>query len=177
MKLHIGCGPKYLEGYKHMDAMEYPHVDYIGTADNLSVIADASLDEIYGSHILEHIGRLEIETVLKEWCRVLKPGGVIRLAVPDFGAVVAHYNEHQNLDKVMGLLYGGQTYEFNFHYQAYDLPRLTRLLTDAGFENVTHYDWQTFLPEDYDDFSKAYLPHMDFENGRLMSLNVTGTKR
>lgn len=177
MKLHIGCGTKYIDGFKHMDAIPRNHVDYVGNANDLSFLQDNSLDEIYACHILEHIGRLEIKDLLKEWSRVVKPGGSMRLAVPDFEAVVLHYNEHKNLDIIMGLLYGGQDYEFNFHYQAYDFNRLEKLLLEVGFTNVQKYDWQEFLPENYDDFSKAYLPHMDFENGRLMSLNIIATKK
>jgi len=50
------------------------------------------------------------------------------------------------------------------------------LLEDADFSGVAKYDWREFLPPDYDDYSRAYLPHMDFENGRQMSLNVVATK-
>ncbi|GMO47366.1 MAG: hypothetical protein Ta2B_29430 [Termitinemataceae bacterium] len=74
---------------------------------------------------------------------------------------------------VLGLLYGGQNYDYNFHYQTYDFSRLKKLLESAGFSNIACYDWEDFLPDGYDDYSRAYLPHMDFENGTLMSLNVT----
>lgn len=76
----------------------------------------------------------------------------------------------------MGLLYGGQNYEYNFHYQTYDFQRLKDLLQHAGFSEVERYDWRDFLPEGYDDYSRSYLPHMDFEQGRLMSLNVIAKK-
>ena len=38
MKLHIGCGDKYLPGYKHLDIIEREHIDYITSADDLSMI-------------------------------------------------------------------------------------------------------------------------------------------
>ncbi len=82
----------------------------------------------------------------------------------------------KNLELIMGLLYGGQNYEYNFHYQAYDFNRLSDLLKEVGFSKIERYDWKDFLPPDYDDFSRAYLPHMDFEKGRLMSLNVIAIK-
>ena len=100
----------------------------------------------------------------------------MRIAVPDFESIVREYIESKNLDIVMGLLYGGQGYESNFHYQAYDYSRIKRLLLAAGFQQVDRYDWRDFLPDGYDDFSRAYLPHMDFENGRLMSLNIIARK-
>jgi len=177
MKLHIGCGEKYLPGYKHLDARPYPHVDYVGKADDLSRFANGTITEIYACHILEHFPRHAILNVLKEWNRVLIPNGTLRIAVPDFEAIVKEYQANKDLDKVLGLLYGGQNYEYNYHYQAYDFERIKRLLTEAGFIGVSYYDWHTFLPDGYDDFSRAYLPHMDFQNGRLMSLNVIATKR
>lgn len=114
--------------------------------------------------------------MLNEWFRVLEPDGVIRIAVPDFGAVVEEYLASGDLELVMGMLYGRQNYEYNFHYQTYDFNRLKRLLTAAGFTNVARYDWRDFLPPGYDDYSRSYLPHMDFEHGRLMSLNVVAIK-
>ena len=58
----------------------------------------------------------------------------------------------------------------------YDFNSLKFILEKTGYENIRLYNWKTFLPADYDDYSRAYLPHMDFENGRLMSLNVIATK-
>ena len=116
MKLHIGCGKKYLPGYKHLDIIKYPHVDYVTTANDLSMFDNESLEEIYACHILEHFSRIEIKNVLKEWRRCLMRGGILRIAVPDFEAIVAEYLSSGDLEKVMGLLYGGQNYKYNFHF-------------------------------------------------------------
>ena len=58
----------------------------------------------------------------------------------------------------------------------FDFPYLKEQLEEAGFADVGRYDWREFLPDGYDDYSRSYLPHMDFENGRLMSLNVKARK-
>lgn len=178
MKLHIGCGERFLPGYKHLDARKFPHVDYVtDKLDNLEMFADNSVEEIYACHILEHFTRSAMKGgMLKEWHRVLKPAGVLRIAVPNFEAIVEEYLSSRNLESVMGLLYGGQNYEYNFHYQTYDFKRLSEILKRAGFTDIKKYDWKEFLPPKYDDFSRAYLPHMDFEHGRLMSLNVVALK-
>lgn len=177
MKLHIGCGAKYLRGYKHVDLMEHPHIDFLTSADDLSMIEDNTIEEIYACHVLEHFKRHEIDKALKEWNRGVKSGGGVRIAVPDFEALASLYLEDKNsLGKIMGLLYGGQNYEYNFHYQAFDFNRIKELLNNNGFYDVQRYDWRDFLPEGFDDFSRAYLPYMDFENGRLMSLNVVAKK-
>ena len=58
MKLHIGCGEKFLPGYKHVDARKFPHVDYVtDNLDNLKMFNDESVDEIYACHVLEHFPR------------------------------------------------------------------------------------------------------------------------
>lgn len=179
MKLHIGCGERYLPGWKHLDARKFPHVDYVtDKLDKLDMFSDNSVDEIYACHVLEHFTRINMKrgNLLTEWHRVLKIGGLLRIAVPDFEAIVSEYLSSQNLELIMGLLYGGQNYEYNFHYQAYDFKRLSALLKNAGFSKVERYDWRNFLPPDYDDYSRSYLPHMDFEHGRLMSLNVIAVK-
>jgi hypothetical protein len=51
-------------------------------------------------------------------------------------------------------------------------------LREAGFANVRRYDWrQTEIGRlGIDDYSQAYLPHMDKESGRLMMLNVEATR-
>jgi predicted SAM-dependent methyltransferase len=175
LKLHIGCGNKYLPGFKHVDIMPYDHIDYLTSADKLDMISDNSVEEIYACHILEHFKRNEVIKVLQEWNRVLVPDGVLRLAVPDFEAIVEKYLEDRMLDNFLGLLFGRQSYVYNFHFMTFDFKYLERILKDVGFCDIERYDWKEFLPEGFDDYSRAYLPHMDF-NGRLMSLNVTGRK-
>jgi len=177
MKLHIGCGKKYLPGYKHLDVIDYDHIDFICDARHLKMIETESVSEIYACHVLEHVESNEVAEVLREWRRVLKSGGIIRIAVPNFESIVEEYKVTKNLMLFQGLLFGGQTYDYNFHHVAFDYSMLTTLLEEAGFSDVNRYNWQDFLPEDYDDYSRAYLPHMDFDDGRLMSLNVLAMKK
>lgn len=176
MKLHIGCGKKYLQGYKHLDVIDFDHVDFVCDTRELTMIADETVSEIYACHILEHVGRNEIVAVLREWYRVLKIGGLLRVAVPDFEAIVAEYQQSKDLSCFQGLLYGGQTYDYNYHHIAFNYTMLGNFLLEAGFFKVSRYDWRDFLPKDYDDYSRAYIPHMDFDHGTHMSLNVVAKK-
>jgi len=177
MKLHIGCGQKYLAGYKHIDVIDAEHIDFVCDARQLNMIADNSVSEIYACHILEHVKQKDLVDVLNEWHRVLNDNGVVRIAVPDFEAIANDYIVSKDLSRYQGLIYGGQTYEFNFHYVAFDFEMLKKSLENSGFGKVARYDWQDFLPAGYDDYSRAYIPHMDFEHGRLMSLNVLAYKK
>ena len=57
MKLHIGCGKKYLDGYKHLDVINFDHVDFVCDTRKLPIIENESVSEIYACHILEHVER------------------------------------------------------------------------------------------------------------------------
>lgn len=178
MKLHLGCGKKYIKGFYHVDLLDYPHVDCKTSLDDLFFAEDESVELIYASHVLEHFGRHEYKKVLEEWCRVLKPGGVLRVAVPDFSAVARyHIEQDDNMDLILGLLMGGQkSGEYDYHKMAFSEQSLTRGLLNSGFTKVFQYDWRNTEHAHVDDFSQAYLPHMDKNNGFLMSLNLEAVK-
>ncbi len=175
-KLHLGCGKRYIPGFTHVDLADYPHIDYRHNVSDLSMFEDNSIELVYACHVLEHFKRFEVEKVLKEWHRVLVPHGILRLAVPDFESIVLVYEKHKDIELVMGLLYGGQEYEYNFHHVLFDFKYLEKLLGKVGFKNIHRYDWRNTVHKDYDDYSQAYIPHMDKEHGILMSLNVEGEK-
>ncbi len=77
---------------------------------------------------------------------------------------------------LVGLVCGSQRSQFDYHKMIFDEALLTDLLCDAGFGEIRWWDWRKTEHTDVDDFSQAYLPHMDKENGRLMSLNLEGVK-
>jgi len=172
MKLHLGCGRRHIPGFVHIDAVDYPHVDHVATIDNLSFIQDSSVDLIYNCHVLEHFKRRDVERVLREWHRVLKPGGVLRISVPDFAKLCEVYQRYGKLDLVIGALFGRQDYLYNIHYNVFDFASLSDLLHRSGFTNVQYYDWRQTEHAGMDDFSQAYIPHMDKDKGTLISLNV-----
>lgn len=172
MKLHLGCGRRHIPGYVHIDVVDHPHVDHVASIDNLSFLQDASVDVIYNCHVLEHFKRRDVQRVLKEWFRVLAPGGVLRIAVPDFAALCTVYSRTQELGLVMGSIFGRQDYLYNIHYNLFDFQSLKAQLEEAGFREVRRYDWRETEHAGVDDFSQAYIPHMDKDNGVLVSLNV-----
>jgi predicted SAM-dependent methyltransferase len=172
MKLHLGCGSRYIPGYVHIDVVDHPHVDHVSSIDNLSFLPDASVELIYNCHVLEHFKRREVERVLREWYRVLAPGGVLRISVPDFAALCEVYTRSRNLGLVIGPIFGRQDYLYNIHYNLFDFDTLKNALELAGFCQVRRYDWRETEHAGVDDYSQAYLPHMDKAHGVLVSLNV-----
>lgn len=174
-RIHIGSGKKYFPGWINLDACKDVKADVYANALELP-FADESFDLIYASHILEHVKRYEVEKALSHWRDKLKIGGVLRLAVPDFNAIHLHYYDNGDLRPLMGLLYGGQDTVFNEHHVIFDFTSLLSHLKAVGFKYIREWDWRTTDHSQYDDFSQAYLPHMDKENGILMSLNLEATK-
>jgi len=178
MKLHLGCGKRYIKGFVHIDLREMDHIDYCAPVEKLDFLESGSVDLIYASHVLEHFGRHEYMDVLREWYRVLKPEGVLRVAVPNFDAVVQFYTEKSDdMNLILGQLVGGQKNgEFDFHNMVFSEKSLTESLLNTGFSKVLPYDWRDTEHADVDDFSQSYLPHMDKENGFLLSLNLEAFK-
>ncbi|MDZ7588749.1 MAG: methyltransferase domain-containing protein [Parasphingorhabdus sp.] len=182
INLNLGCWHRYIPGWVHVDLCDMPHIDHKSAIDSLPMFDDASVDLIYSSHSFEYFDRQSAPRVLAEWHRVLKPGGLLRLAVPDFAALVEIYARTGATERVIGPLYGRM--EINtengpqtlFHKTVYDYASLSQMLVDNGFSDVRRYDWRDTIHKDYDDHSQAYFPHMDKENGILVSLNVEANK-
>jgi len=172
MKLHLGCGKHNIPGFVHVDAVDFPHIDHVAQIDNLTFLPDNSVELIYNCHVLEHFKRKDVGRVLREWHRVLQPGGVLRTSVPDFAKLVEVYQRYGELEMVVGGLFGRQDYLYNIHYNVFDYAQLEKELLGAGFTEVKRYDWRQTEHADIDDYSQAYIPHMDKENGILISLNV-----
>tara|TARA_R100000152_G_C6761141_1_gene185241 strand:+ start:164 stop:715 length:552 start_codon:yes stop_codon:yes gene_type:complete len=180
-KLHLGCGPRYLEGFIHVDKDNLPHIDYPDTdIGDLSMFEDNSVDLIYTCGSFEYYDREEAVNVLNEWCRILKKGGNLKISVPNFSSIVEVYQKHGDVDGIgiLGPLYGKwqiQDNKFLYHKTVYDKKSLSKLLIKQGFSDIKSYIAEDFLPKDYDDYSLAYVPHMD-KNGIQMHLNLECTK-
>ncbi|MHC4221418.1 MAG: class I SAM-dependent methyltransferase, partial [Planctomycetota bacterium] len=131
MKLHLGCWHRDIPGFVNIDLCDLPHIDYKSSIDDLSMIENESVSLIYSSHSFEYFDRGEAINVLKEWWRVLRPSGVLRLAVPDFDALLQVYQETGNIEKILGPLYGRmeiQTTEgeaYLYHKTAYNFDSLS----------------------------------------------------
>jgi predicted SAM-dependent methyltransferase len=180
LKLHLGCGKRYLPGYVHIDVDRHPHIDHDHDIRKLPMFATGSVDEIYTSGTLVYFDRVrETPDVLAEWKRVLKAAGVLRISVPDFAGISKVYETFKDLDGIgiLGPIFGRIEIEMAegkqvlFQKTVYDYQSLSKVLAAAGFKRIQRYDWKEFLPAGYDDFSAAYVPHMD-PTGIPMALNV-----
>ena len=186
IKLHLGCGKRHLPGYIHIDLDNEPHIDYPNTnISKLDMFEDNEVDLIYTCGTFEYFDdpsrSPEVSHVLQEWFRVLKPGGILKISVPNFESVVQVYLNNGNDifgDGILGLIYGrwpilnkDNEEEILYHKMVYDFKSLSRVLKQSGFKDIKKYNWKEFLPKNFDDYSKAYVPYMD-ETGLQMSLNI-----
>lgn len=175
MNLQIGCGKAYIPGWENVDIFSNVHADVYSSALALPFPPE-SFDLIYASHVLEHLNRHIIMTALYHWRHLLKPGGILRISVPDFEAIIEYYQKTKDLRVIMGLLYGGQNSMLNVHHIVFDFSTLYAMLISTGFTDVYKWDWRKTEHSHIDDYSQAYLPHMDKDNGLLMSLNLEAVK-
>lgn len=182
IKLNLGCGDRKLHGFVNIDGREDVNPDVVAPITHINEKYN-SVDLIYACHVLEHFP-LKPSTfqpvtymeVLGNWYDALAVGGKLRLAVPDIEAVCKHYVETGELDNLYAFFYGGQKYDFDFHYHCWDFSTLKRDLIKVGFKDVVRYEWRETEHFYVDDYSQAYIPHMDKSNGKLMSLNIEAIK-
>ena len=179
MKLNIGCGKRnFGEDWIHIDGSDYEHI-HSHDIVNLP-FEENTCDLIYASHVFEYFDREEANSVLQKWKKCLKPNGTLRLAVPNFEMYSKLYTDGKiTLDQCIGPLYGKwkmNESENVYHKTTYDYVSLEMLLKDNDFNNIRLWEWKNVDHGIYDDYSQSYIPHMDKDNGILMSLNVECNK-
>lgn len=153
MKLDLGAGAVSPEGYVPVG---HEH----GTEIFPLAYEDASADVVRASHCLEHFGIRQVKEVVTDWVRVLKPGGVLRIAVPDFAHVATAYLEGSDVGfRADQVIMGGQLDDNDFHRSLFDRDNLRSLMAQCGL--VLLRPWESEI-----DDCAAYQ----------FSLNIEGTK-
>jgi SAM-dependent methyltransferase len=101
-----------------------------------------SVQYIYSSHFLEHLYKDDAKKLLKEAYRVLKPGGKIRLCVPDLQYVISLYQKGDRERALTFFFDDGKAY-FYTHKYMYDFESLRSNLCDVGFDHVIRCSYKT----------------------------------
>ena len=117
-----------------------PGGDGVVRIDDMAALpfADGSVGELYASHCLEHAGWRQAGATLREWRRVVAPGGGLSVAVPDVPALARLLDADEVADEVATfyVLYGAQRDATDFHRSGYSERLLTALLREAGWCGV-----------------------------------------
>jgi predicted SAM-dependent methyltransferase len=171
-RLHIG-GEVKSEGWEVLNANPAPHVDHVCNANDLSQFADGTFTEIYASHVVEHLDYSgELQATLKEWNRVLVPGGKVSISVPDLDVLAKLMLDRSKLtvdDRflVMRMIFGGHLDKHDYHVVGLNEEFLTGFLVSSGYVKIRRV--QEFGL--FDDTSS-----MPFK-GVPISLNMIAEKR
>jgi predicted SAM-dependent methyltransferase len=151
LSLNIGSGGRGIAGWVNTDAVRHPG-DQSFPCDVRRTLpfADCSVARILAEHVIEHLNfKLEVSRVLNEFFRVLEPGGMVRIIVPDGRRFVEAYLSNDSahwgplglvalpldMPTPMAMLnhvfhQGGE------HHFAYDFETLEWALRQAGFTNI-----------------------------------------
>jgi SAM-dependent methyltransferase len=161
LKLHLGCGPVLLEGFVNIDI--YPAQMCMNVLWGLP-FDDGKVRIVYLSHLLEHLFYPnDVNSLLTECARVLVPGGLIRVVVPDIARCLRAYQEQDQsffdarrenfswwpaeataLENF--LTYAGvgpePRFVFEAHKYGYDFATLSKALAAAGFSEIKQSEFQ-----------------------------------
>ena len=170
MKLHIG-GKEAKEGWKILNIQKNDGVDFIGSITDLSQFEDESINEIYASHVVEHVDQKNIKKTLKGIYRVLKNGGKFYVSVPNMDYLCRILIDEKAPSKVrihvMRIIFGGQVDDYDFHYFGYTLQLLSGFLKESGFKKIERVKSFSLFNDTSD-----YAPY-----GAPISLNLIAYKQ
>ncbi len=148
LKLNIGCGTDYKRGWINIDNNSDNNIENLDLNWDLMKplpFADNSIKFIYNEHFMEHFSVEDGQKILKDFMRVLEPGGVLRIAMPDLEVITNNYVK-LSLDKDPVIKRRKLTFiqtkaewinmSFRWwgHQWLYDFEELKRRLVEAGFD-------------------------------------------
>jgi len=195
LKLNIGCGTSGIEGWVNIDnspsvllsrlplgrrifhTPDWPHGVRRADVRKRIPFPDSSVSCIYSSHTFEHFTYEESRAVARECFRVLRPGGVLRIVVPDLGIMVRDYladtadpmASHRFVSRLLltpnlrDLVHAGA-----HHKQMFDARSLAHMLRGVGF-----------LAPELSTFGRsriAEIAEIELETRRFESLYVEATR-
>lgn len=169
MKLHIG-GEAPKAGWNILNIQLKNGVDYIGDISDLSQFHDETFDEVYASHVFEHVRQKDAIKTLTGINRIIKKDGKFHVSVPDMDELCKLYlNQALNFEQrwhVMRMMFGGQTDDFDYHYAGWNYQSLSAFLLSCNFSRIEKTS-SFGLFSDTSEFS----PY-----GKPISLNLTAFK-
>jgi predicted SAM-dependent methyltransferase len=150
-KLNLGSGDVPLEGYENWDRKTGQEIFPLD-------VPDGSITEIRASHVLEHFSHRMTQEVVNHWVSKLQPGGLLKVAVPDFASLAAAYVTNDRLP-IEGFVMGGHVDQDDLHGAIFDVNMLCAIFRNAGLERVKAWE------SDHEDCSSMAI-----------SLNLMGYK-
>lgn len=144
MKLHLGCGQQYLDGYINIDFPSSSHTAQTESVADIHADITAlryppeSVDEIRLHHVFEHFPRPVACGLLACWFSWLRPGAVLHLEVPDFsrtaGIILNPFSSFRSRAVAERHLFGSHEASWAVHCEGYSKNILAKMLAEFGFD-------------------------------------------
>ncbi len=152
LQLHLGCGSVRLDGYVNVDIEDWAGAcDMIASAVELPMFADDSVDRVFNHALLEHIPPWLTLKTLSEWYRILKPGGTIRIEVPDLERIFEDWLVKGTISEETAVnnIFGGRKspvkgWSHQDHLTGFTYDRLTRFMAQVGFVGFERREHQQY---------------------------------
>lgn len=137
-RLNLGCNSDIRDTYINIDILDtIEGVDIVADVKNLLFIQKESVEEILAYDLLEHFPFSETTAILKNWISKLKKDGKIIVRVPDLEKISKKVVDGTlPIFEAQRLIYGGQDYEFNFHFAGFTSGMLEGLLLASGCTSI-----------------------------------------
>ena len=169
MKLHIG-GESIKDGWKILNIQPKEGIDFIGSITDLSQFTPDSFNEVYASHVFEHIMLRDALKTLRGIYRILKPTGKLYLSVPDLDILCRMFIEPSVPNEVKihvtQMIFGGHLDNFDTHYMGWSSDLPTDFLKTAGFCQIQRVEEFGIFTD-----TSTYKPY-----GIPISLNIIAAK-
>jgi len=155
MKLHLGCGGTYLEGYINID---YPVTDKTIMNVKADIYQDIttleyvnnSIDEIRSHHVFEHFNRVDALKMLVQWRKWLKPGGKLVVETPDYFwcSVLMLFTTFKFKMELGRHVFGTQEARWANHLDFWYKRKFKKVLNKMGFGKFkfSHPIYRNLLP-------------------------------
>ena len=103
---------------------------------------DNSIDVLFSSHFLEHLTKKKGEQFLNDVYRIMKPGGLVRILVPDLDIAIQKFNQGEINETLDLFFYTSEEADFSAHKYNYTFGSLKTKLEEIGFKNVVRQSHQ-----------------------------------
>ncbi len=146
-RVNLGCGWDRRPGYLNVDLHAFHEPDLVADVRDLPMLPTGGYDEVVAQDVLEHLPRGDALPALREWARLLGPGGQLVLRVPDLVALLGLFADpelrsREKQEELVQCLFGTQAYDGDVHLNGFSEVLLRHFLHDAGFDDArfTHRD-------------------------------------